>query len=148
MSTQENKTIVRRWTEEVWNQKNWQVADKLLHSDYVWQDKPAGKESLEAAKEAYDFWHRVLPDLHITIDEMIAEGDTVMARWTARGTHQGDWDTGIGIIPATGKPTVTPGMTSYQVKDGKIILDIAQADLLSTLQQFGAVVEAKETILV
>jgi steroid delta-isomerase-like uncharacterized protein len=145
---QENKTVAQRWTEEVWNKGNWAVAGELLHPDYVWEDRSPGKGSLEAIKETYAFWHQVLPDLHFTIDEMIAEGNTVVARWTVRGTHQGEWVTPIGTVPATGKPTVTIGTTTYHFKDGKIIRDIGQADLLSTLQQTGAVIRAGETTLV
>lgn len=148
MPTQENKTIVHRWTEEVWNKGNWQVAEELLHPEYVWEDRAAGKQSLETVKENYAFWHRVLPDLHFTINELIAEGDTVVARWTAHGTHQGEWVTPIGTVPATGKPTVTSGTTSYHFKNGKIIRDIPQADFLGLLQQTGAVVRAEKTALV
>jgi steroid delta-isomerase-like uncharacterized protein len=145
MSVTDNKAIIRRWAEEFWNAGNLAVADELLHPNYVWQDQPAGKQSLAAVKEAYAFWHRVVPDLYFTIDEIIAEGDAVVALWTSRATHQGEWDTGIGTLPATGKPTVTSGMTSYHFKDGKIIHDIGYTDYFGTLQQLGAVVQVGET---
>jgi steroid delta-isomerase-like uncharacterized protein len=145
MSVEENKAIVRRWYEEFWNAGNIEVADELLHPDYTAEGRAAGRESLEASKEGRAFWNRVLPDIHFTLDEVVAEGDTVVVRWTARGTHRGEWTTLIGTVPASGKATKTPGTSSYRLKDGKIIGDVNHIDFLSLLQQMGAVVQPSET---
>jgi predicted ester cyclase len=146
MSATENKTTIRRLFEEFWDAGNLSVADELLHPEYVFEGKTAGRQSAEAVKEAYAFWLRVVPDMHFTLDEITAEGDTVVARWTGRGTQQGEWLTPIGTVPATGKPMMASGTNSYHFKDGKIIRDVAHVDFLSTLQQLGVVIQAGETV--
>jgi steroid delta-isomerase-like uncharacterized protein len=140
--TEANKAFLRRWYEEFWNTGNLDVADELLHPDYVYgEGHAAGRESVEADKEGNAFWHRVLPDIHFTIEDMIAEGDTVVVRWTARGTHQGDWQTEIGTIPASGKATTTPGTSSIYLRDGKIISSVNHIDFVSLMAQMGAQVQ-------
>ncbi len=146
MSVDQNKATARRWMEEFWNAGNLDVANEVLHPTYVaWQQHEAGNPSLEAAKEGNVFWHRVLPDIHFTLDEVIGEGDTVVVRWTARGTHRGDWATPIGTVPASGKATLTPGTSTLHFKDGKIIQDINHIDFITTLQQMGATIQRGET---
>ena len=86
-------------------------------------------------------WHRILAGMHFTIEDMVAEGDTVVVRWTARGTHQGDWPTEIGTIPASGKATATPGTSSFYLRDGKIIRDVNHIDFLGLMAQIGARVQ-------
>ena len=146
MTLEENKATVRRWFDEFWNAGNLAVADELFHPNYVSGDRDPDDERsvVETSKEGYAFWHGVFPDLHFAVDEVIAEGDTVVVRWTGQGTHQGDWATPIGTIPASGKATRTPGTSTYHLKDGKIIWDANHIDFISTLQQIGAVVQPGE----
>jgi steroid delta-isomerase-like uncharacterized protein len=142
MSNEGNKAIVRRWYDEFWNGGKLEAADELLHPDYVYQDGyGAGAPSVAANKEGHAIWHRILPDLHFTIEDMIAEGETVVVRWTARGTHQGDWQSEIGTIPASGKATTTPGTTSFYFRDSKIIRDVNHIDFVSLMAQIGARVQ-------
>jgi len=84
----------------------------------------------------------VLPDLHFTLENVIAEGDAVVVRWTARGTHQGDWEMELGTIPASGKATTTPGTSSFYLQGGKIIRDVNHINFVSLLQQMGARIQA------
>jgi steroid delta-isomerase-like uncharacterized protein len=143
MSIEANKATVRRLYDEFWNAEQLEVAGELLHPDYVFgEGYGAGAPSLEAMKEAARYWRRVLPDIYFTIDDMIAEGETVVARWTARGAHQGDWEMELGTIPASGKATTTPGTSSFYLRDGKIIRDTNHIDFVSLLQQIGARIEA------
>ena len=72
-----------------------------------------------------------------------AEGETVVARWTARGIHQGDWEMELGIIPASGKATTTPGTSTIYLRDGKIIRGETHIDFVSLLKQMGARIEAR-----
>jgi hypothetical protein len=144
MSTEANKVVIRRWFEEFWNAGKLAVADELLHPDYV--SAPgygAGAPSVADSKEGNAIWHRILPDIHFTIEEMVAEGDTVVARWTARGTHQGDWEAQIGTIPASGRSTVTAGTSSYALRDGKIIREVNHIDFENLMAQIGARVVAR-----
>ena len=143
MSIDANKATVRRLYDEFWNAEQLEAADALFHPDYVFDEGyGAGAPSVGAMKEAALFWHRVLPNIHFTIEDMIAEGETVVVRWTARGTHQGDWEMELGTIPASGKATTTPGTTSWYLRDGKIIRDATQGAFVSLLKQIGARIEA------
>ena len=143
MSIEANKAIIRRWYDEFWHAGKLDVPAELLHPDYVFgEGYGAGAPSVEGIKEANLFWHRVLPDLHFTIEDMIAEGETVMVRWMARGTHRGDWEMELGTIPASGKATATPGTSSFSLRDGKIIRDVNHIDFVSLLQQVGARIQA------
>jgi steroid delta-isomerase-like uncharacterized protein len=142
MSSEVNKAIVRRWYDEFWNAGRLEVADELLHTDYVYGEGfGAGAPSVAANKQGHAAWHRILPDMYITIEDMIAEGETVVVRWTARGTHQGDWETEIGTILASGKATTTAGTSSYYLCNGKIIRDVNHIDFLSLMAQIGARVQ-------
>ena len=142
MSIEANKASVHRLYDEFWNAEKIEVADALFHPDYVFDEGyGAGAPSVEAMKETARFWQRVLTDIHFTIDDMIAEGETVVVRWTARGTHQGDWEMELGTIPASGQATATPGTSSYYLRDGKIIRDANHIDFVSLLQQMGARIE-------
>lgn len=143
MSIDANKAIVRRWYDEFWNAKELDALDQLLHPDYVFAEGyAAGAPSIEAMKEANLFWHRVLSDMHFTIDDMIAEDETVVVLWTARGSQQGDWEMELGTIPATGKATTTPGTSSFYLQGGKIIRDVNHINFVSLLEQVGAQIQA------
>ncbi len=143
MSIEANKATVRRLYDEFWNAEQPELVADLLHPDYVFgEGYGAGSPSVEAVKDAHIYWHRVLPDLHFTLEEFIAEGDAVVVQWRARGTHQGDWEMELGIIPASGKATATAGTSSYYLRDGKIIRDVNHIDFLSMLQQMGAQIQA------
>lgn len=144
MSINANKAIVRRLYDEFWNAEKLEVADELLHPDYVFAEGyGAGAPSVQAMKEVVLSWNQVLRDMHFTIDDIIAEGDTVVVRWTARGAHQGDWEMELGTIPASGKATTTPGTSSLYLHDGKIIREENHIDFVSLLKQIGARIEAR-----
>jgi steroid delta-isomerase-like uncharacterized protein len=143
MSIEANKATVRRLYDEFWNAEKLEVADTLFHPDYVFDEGyGAGAPSVEASKEDVLFWHRILRDMHFTIEDMIAEGGTVVVIWTARGMHQGDWEMELGTIPASGQATTTPGTSSFYLRDGKIIRDTNHIDFVSLLKQIGARIEA------
>ena len=143
MSIEANKATVRRLYDEFWNAGQLEAADALFHPDYVFDEGyGAGAPSVEAMKEAARFWHRVLPNIHFTIEDIIAEGETVVARWTARGAHQGDWEMELGTIPASGKETTTSGTSTIYLRDSKIIRDENHIDFVSLLKQMGARIEA------
>ncbi|QDV33757.1 ester cyclase [Tautonia plasticadhaerens] len=76
---------------------------------------------------------RAFPDVHITLDELIAEGDKVVARWTFNGTHLGNFQD----IPATGKSVIWTGIDIYTVRDGRITSHERKSDMLGLMQQLG-----------
>ena len=134
MSTEENKAIDRRFTEEVWNQGNLAVVDELMSADYDGHDPamPAGSEGL---KQFVLMYRSAFPDVHLTIEDQIAEGDTVVSRWTARGTHKGE----LMGIPPTGKQVTVTGMNIERIANGKFVEGWSNYDTLGMLQQLGVV---------
>jgi steroid delta-isomerase-like uncharacterized protein len=137
MPSQHNKDIVlRKWYEELWNNWNVSVADDLFTSDYVLHVSGVPVPMDRAgAKQVVQMFSVAFPDLKHTVDEMIAEGEAVAARWTVRGTHQGDFQ---GIAP-TGKPVRLSGTTVHHLADGRIVETWLTFDNLEMLQQLGAV---------
>ena len=87
---EDNKALARRYLEEIWDKGNVEVIDELFTTDFVRHGPPAvegevrGPESFKGLVSTY---HAGFPDFRVTIDEMIAEGDRVVTRWTVRGTH-------------------------------------------------------------
>jgi predicted ester cyclase len=143
MSIEANKAILRRWYDEFWHAGKLDVVAELLQPDYVFgEGYGAGAPSVEGVKEAHRFWRGVLPNLRFTIDDMVAEGDTVVVCWTGLGTHQGDWEMELGTVPASGKVITTSGTTSFYLRAGKIIRDRSNIDFVSMLQQLGAHIQA------
>jgi len=130
-----NKDILRRYIEEVWNQKNLDVLDELMSTDVI-NHSPARYElGLEAHKQVMSTYLTGFPDIHTTADDIIAEGDKVVNRWTATGTHQGE----LMGVPATGKKVAWTGITVVRFADGKIVEMWWAYDVLGILQQIGVI---------
>jgi steroid delta-isomerase-like uncharacterized protein len=137
--SEQNKTIVRRLFEELWNKGNLPVADELIaptytHHDAATSDVGRGPES---EKKRVTMYRTAFADFRLTIEDIIAEGETVMARWSCRGTHKGDLN---GIAP-TGKQFAISGVTVARVANGKIVEGWVNWDALSLMQQLGVVPE-------
>ena len=139
MSTEDNKALVRRAIEEGWNQGNVALADELDDANFIHHDPDFPNFQ---TREDYQQWvtetRNAFPDLHLTIEDMIAEGDQVVARWTFRGTNTGDMATPMHI-PATGRQVTVTGITISRLAGGKFIEDWHQADIMGFLQQLGLV---------
>ncbi len=137
MSTEQHKAMDRRVYEEVWNGGNLAVIDELVATNYVDHDQePTGApQGVEGLKQSVTMYRSAFPDVHFTIEDHIAEGDLLVTRWTARGTHQG----AFRGIPATGKQAVVTGISISRAADGKFIEGWTNFDALGLLQQLGAV---------
>jgi len=132
----EHKALVRRWFQEVWNQGRTATIDELLADNAVVHG--LGPEDLHGAagfKPFYSAYRNAFPDVIINVDEMIAEGNNVAARWTGTGTHRGD---GMGF-PATNKHIQFHGITIVRVEHGKLVEGWNVFDQLGMLQQLGVV---------
>lgn len=142
MSTEDNKAMARRFIEEGWNQGNVAVFDELCTPDWIYHD-PAQPQihTLEDYKQVVTEGRRVYPDIHLTIEDMIVEGDQVAVRYTVRGTNTGDIVTPSMPmpIPATCKQVTTSGISINRIAEGKAIETWNQADNLGALQQFGLI---------
>jgi steroid delta-isomerase-like uncharacterized protein len=136
MSIEHNKTLVRRYVEEVLNQKNLAVVDELFAPSFVDHDSSMPEaRGPEGIKRVAAMVHASFPDLHFTIEDMIAEEDKVVYRYTARGTHEKDF---MGI-PATGKQISFTGIHIYRVDDGKLQEEWENWDTLGLMRQLGVI---------
>ena len=138
MSTEANKAIIRRLFEEAFEQGNLAVLDEIIAPDQVnggprvLPGMPPGPEGSKMLISAY---RNAFPDIHFTIDEQIAEGNTVVTRWTAHGTHKGE----LAGLPATGKPATVVGMGVDRVENGKIVESWGLFDQFGMSQQLGVI---------
>lgn len=132
MSTEENKAIARRWAEELWK-GNQAIFDECIAANCDFH----GSSSQQLQAIVNDFRH-AFPDVTLTVEEMIAEEDKVVTRWTIHGTHTGDLLTPYGRVSPTGKHVTYTGITINRLADGKIVDDRFEGDVLGLLQQVGA----------
>jgi predicted SnoaL-like aldol condensation-catalyzing enzyme len=117
MSTEGNKALVRRLIEEVWNQGNLAIFDELYAPDFIFHDP--GLPQIRTREEDKQWIVGVLktfPDFHITIDDLIAEGDQVVVRLTGRGTNTGDI-LAPSPHPATGKQVNITGIAIARISN-------------------------------
>ncbi len=136
MSVEENKAIVRRATEEIFNRRNLAVIDELYATNFVSHGgTPEVTPDREGYKQFVTMSRTALPDFHTTIEDMIAEGDKVVQRFTAHGTHKGDF---MGI-PPTGKQVTVTGIAIDRIAGGKIVENWANMDMLGVMVQLGVV---------
>ena len=135
MSTQDNKALARRYIEELFNQKNLAVFDELCAPNFVWHNASTTMQGQESCKQFLSMLLSGFPDLHITIEDLIAEGDLVAERLTFRGTHQGDL---LGI-PSTGKQIHVTGLSITRVANGKCVEFWTNSDDLGLMQQLGVI---------
>jgi steroid delta-isomerase-like uncharacterized protein len=143
VSAEENKALVRQWLDEVWN--NGQV-DRVPHyyaPNYTIDGEP---KSLERIANEIQAARTSFPDAQLTIDDMVAEANTVAYRYTWRVTHKQDsTDPIFGEIPATGKAITMRAMTFVRLENGKIVEDWASMDLLGLYQQLGVIPMSKQS---
>ena len=141
-TSDENKDISRRADEELFNRGNLSIADELFASNFVYHDPVSHEEwrGPESVKSYATMLRVAFPDLHQTIEEQIAEGDKVAYRWTARGTHQGEF---MGIAP-TGNRVEMTGISIARLIDGKLEEIWENYDALGMMQQLGIVPSSEQ----
>ena len=139
-----NKNTVRRLFEEVWNKGNLQVTDDLFTPNYTHHDSstPDVGRGPESERKRATLYRTAFPDLRLTVEDIIAEGETVVARWSCRGTHKGDLN---GIAP-TGKHVNLTGISIARFTNGKMSEGFVNWDALSLMQQLGVVPELAKTM--
>jgi steroid delta-isomerase-like uncharacterized protein len=135
MSAEQNKSIVHRWVEGGWNQGNLALVDELYTADYMIHDPstPNFPGGHAAFKQFVSNLQTGYPDIHVTIEDIMAEGDKVVWRWHITGTHTGEL---MGISP-TGRPISITGIVISRFDNGKWAEDYVNWDTLGMLQQIG-----------
>jgi steroid delta-isomerase-like uncharacterized protein len=131
-----NKALLRRFYEELWTKGNLEVIPELVAEDFVdhhpLPGAPPGREGLAAL---VTMWRTAFPDMRETCEDLIAEGDKVVGRFTMRGTHSGEF---MGVSP-TGRSVTMSGIDTVRVAGGKIAEFWYGEHLLELMQQLGAV---------
>jgi steroid delta-isomerase-like uncharacterized protein len=139
----DNKTIIRRLYDEVWNKRRVEVVDELISPSHALND-PLSSDSQIGPKL---YKRRVVelttgfPDLRFTIEDMIVEKGKVVVSWTISGTHKSQFMD----IPATGRKIFVEGITIHLVTNGKILDSYARWDALGLMQQLGQVFPLAKT---
>ncbi len=140
MSAEENKAIARRGYEAI-NQKNLDALEELAASDIIDHDPAPGQApGLEGVKQSFDELLTAFPDVQMSIEDMIAEGDKVVARVSVSGTHQGEF---MGIDPTGNRVTIT-GIDILRIAEGKIVEHWGNFDDLGMMQQLGVISEPQQ----
>jgi len=148
MSLEANKTVARRFIEELWNGRKLEVANDIFAPDCVTHQLRSGPEPMtiprgpEIIKHHIAEWLTGFPDIHFTTEHILAEGDLVMMQCVGRGTHRGSW---LGI-PSTGKVITIQTEIIQRIADGRIAEDWVLTDFLGVFQQFGIVRPTSEIL--
>jgi predicted ester cyclase len=127
------KDIVKQFCNQVWNKGELAVADKFLAPHCVCDDAFMPARGREGLKQCVAKLRSAFPDLRLTIEDLVAEDDKVVSRWSLRGTHQGELPT-MGIRP-TGEEVTLTGISIYRFEDRRIIEIWQEADYLGLVNQ-------------
>jgi steroid delta-isomerase-like uncharacterized protein len=139
----ENKALIRRFYEEVWNSGNLDVCDEVFADDYVRHDLRASQAAPgpEGQKQIAGAFRAAFPDLRFTVKALIAEDDYVVGQWTATGTHHGRW----AAVEPTGREASLTGVNVFRFENRKVAEIWNYRDDLGLLEQLGAAVYAGAT---
>jgi steroid delta-isomerase-like uncharacterized protein len=135
MSAEENMRIVRQIYEEVFDKHNLDVLDELYDAEFVYHSPGRPDLGREGLKQGFASELVAFPDTQLTIEDIFAAGDKVAVRFTACGTHQGEY---MGI-PPTGKQMTMTSILIHRLAGGKMVEDWEWSDQLGVLRQFGLV---------
>ena len=133
MSTEDNKALVQRFFEEVINQRNLAALDQFVSPNAVNHTVPSGLP--QGPSQLLSLHLNAFPDVKATVEDLLADGDKVVALVRYRGTQQG----AFRAISPTGKPITVMGINIFRIVNGKMVEHWGLADRLSALQQLGVV---------
>jgi steroid delta-isomerase-like uncharacterized protein len=129
------KRIALQLIEELWNQKTPALIEALYAAQCVLHTPDGALHGLTGATQLYTAYTTAFPDMCFTVEDVVAEGETVVIRYTFAGTHQGP----LRGIAATGKPVAVAGMVLLRFAEGKVVEQRGVWDSLSLMQQLGAI---------
>jgi steroid delta-isomerase-like uncharacterized protein len=142
--SEENKEKARRLMEEAFGQGKTEVIDEVLHSDFVCYDpnSESGEiRGVDTIKGEIEYFRSAVPDLTYTVEDQVAEGDKVVSRWKASGTHQGEF---FGV-PGSGNRIEMSGIQIDRfAESGKMVEEWPEYDLLGAMKQIGAIPEPQQ----
>jgi steroid delta-isomerase-like uncharacterized protein len=143
VSTEENKRVSWRLQEEVFGQGKLKLVDELLAPDYVSHapgdpELSRGPEDIKVIVRAY---HSAFPDINFTVEKQVAEGEMVVTRWIARGTHRGEFMD----VPTSGRRIEVSGMSMDRISGGRIVENWNNWEALEMMRQIGAIPDSGRT---
>ena len=135
MGIQDNKDVVRRLVDECVNRDRPDLLDGYTAPDVRVHPGTPGSapdtEGIDELRTAFGRFHTTFPDLHVSLDQLVAEGDLVAARWTATGTHSAE----LAGVPATGRAVRWGGTDVYRIADGRVAEWWRNDDMVGLLAQ-------------
>ena len=132
--SEDHQAILTRILDEAWNQGNIDVVDELVATEYAYHDPQYPEsEGVEGYKQRVSTYRSAFPDIHFTVEDMIAEGDKLAFRWSSTGTQTGD----LPDIPATNRTTSVWGIGIVRIVNGKIVEEWVVWDTLGMMQNLG-----------
>jgi len=134
--SEENKAVLRRLYEEVWNEGNLDAIDEIISPNFTAHNaQPGTSPDREGTKQFILAYRSAFPDVHLQIEDQVAEGDKVVTRFSAHGTHQGE----LMGIPATGKEINITGIGLNRVEGGQIVESWTEFDMMRMMEQLGVI---------
>ena len=137
MSAEESKDLARRSWESL-SERNPDLIEEFYPPDLVWHAPDQDIRGYEEARQYVSTFFDAFPDINITLEDVIAEGDQAVTRYTIRGTHRGETEE---FGPPTGRQMEVEGITIHRIEGGKIVEEWERYDNLSVMQQLGLVPE-------
>lgn len=137
MRPDERKGVVRRFTDELWNKGNLDVLDEAFAAHCSFHDPTFPSDRITGMKEKVRELRQAVPDLHLDVHDVLADGDLTAARWTMGGTSRGEFRG----LPATGRTYVMSGMTIDKWDGDRVVEEWTNYDMLGGLQQLGIIPE-------
>lgn len=143
MMSEQNKALMRRAIEEVWNRGDFDVLKEVVADDFVIHASTPEAEihGVDGARQFIKMLHSTFPDIHFTIVDQVAEGDRVVTRWEAQGTHKGE----LMGIPPTGKRVTLTATDIDRVVNGKVVECWTTMDGPTMMQQMGLIPTSGKT---
>ncbi len=136
MSTEDNKALVRRFYDEVITKKNLAAIDEFIDPNFVNHALPPGMPAgIEGERQVFSRYTTAFPDTHFMVEDLIAEGDKVVARLSVSATQHGAYMS----LPPTGKHVRFTGIDIIRLAGGKLVERWGEMDMLGLLQQLGVV---------
>jgi steroid delta-isomerase-like uncharacterized protein len=133
--SEQNKTLARRWFDDLFSRADLDAAEEILSADFLDHLTHEDERGLEELKHYVTIYRSAFPDIQDTVQDIVAEGDKVVVRWTSRGTHQGEF---MGFAP-TGREVTFTGMRLFRIAENKIAESWVNIDERGLQEQLGIV---------
>jgi steroid delta-isomerase-like uncharacterized protein len=131
--SQQTKTLARRWFDDLFSRGDLDAANEILSADFIDHLPREEERGLEELKHYVTIYRSAFPDIQDTVEEVVAEGDKVVVRWTSRGTHQGEF---MGVAP-TGRQVTFTGMRLFRIAENKMVESWVNIDERGLQEQLG-----------